>query len=160
LIWRLLLDEAAIIYVIVMVRNKSFKGQRIRKLRGKKMKELPRISEAEWEIMKIFWDSSPVTANEIIEKLEGRIDWKPKTIKTLISRLLKKNAIAYKKDDRTYRYYPIISKEECIREESQSFLKRVYNGELNVMLTSFLSARPLSEKDIEELKQILDRSKK
>jgi BlaI family penicillinase repressor len=124
------------------------------------MKELPRISEAEWEIMKLFWESSPITANEIIEKLEGQINWQPKTVKTLISRLLKKKAIAFEKDDRTYRYYPIISKEDCTREESKSFLKRVYNGELNVMLTSFLSSRQLSEQDIEELKQILDRSKK
>jgi BlaI family penicillinase repressor len=111
------------------------------------MKEMPRISEAEWEVMKVLWESSLITANEIVEKLEGQVSWKPKTVKTLINRLLKKNAIAFEKDDRTYRYYPIISKEDCIREESQSFLKRVYNGELNVMLTSFLSSRQLSEKD-------------
>jgi BlaI family penicillinase repressor len=129
--------------------------------RGKiAMNELPRISEAEWEVMKILWESAPITANEIIGKLAGHISWQPKTVKTLISRLLKKKAITFEKDDRTYRYYPIISKEDCIREESKSFLKRVYNGELNVMLTSFLSFRQFSEQDIEELKQILDRSKK
>lgn len=124
------------------------------------MNELPRISEAEWEVMKIFWESAPITANEIIEKLQGHVSWQPKTIKTLISRLLKKQAIAFEKDDRVYRYYPLINREDCIREENQSFLKRVYNGELNVMLTSFLSSRQLSEKDIEELKEILDRAKK
>jgi BlaI family penicillinase repressor len=120
---------------------------------------LPRISEAEWEIMKICWESAPITANEMIEKLKGHVSWQPKTVKTLISRLLKKQAIAFEKDDRVYRYYPLISKEDCIREENHSFLKRVYNGELNVMLTSFLSSRQLSEKDIEGLKQILDRAK-
>jgi BlaI family transcriptional regulator, penicillinase repressor len=123
------------------------------------MNDLPRISEAEWEVMKIFWESAPITANEMIEKLKGHISWQPKTVKTLISRLLKKQAIAFEKDDRVYRYYPIVSKEDCIREESQSFLKRVYNGELNVMLTSFLSSHQLSEKDIKELKQILDKVK-
>ncbi|HBE80001.1 MAG TPA: CopY/TcrY family copper transport repressor [Firmicutes bacterium] len=123
------------------------------------MNDLPRISEAEWEVMKIFWESAPITANEMIEKLKGHISWQPKTVKTLINRLLKKQAIAFEKDDRVYRYYPLVSKEDCIREESQSFLKRVYNGELNVMLTSFLSSRQLSEKDIEELKQILDKVK-
>ncbi len=124
------------------------------------MNDLPRISEAEWEVMKIFWESTPITANEMIEKLKGHVSWQPKTVKTLISRLLKKQAIAFEKDDRVYRYYPLVSKEDCIREENYSFLKRVYNGELNVMLTSFLSSRQLSEKDIEELKQILDRAKK
>lgn len=82
--------------------------------------------------MKILWESAPITANEIVEKLQGHVSWQPKTIKTLISRLLKKNAIAFEKNDQTYRYYPIICKEDCIREESQSFLKRVYNGEVNV----------------------------
>jgi BlaI family penicillinase repressor len=124
------------------------------------MTELPRISEAEWEVMKILWESTPITANEIVEKLQGQVSWQPKTVKTLINRLLKKKAIAYEKDDRTYRYYPNVTKEACIREESQSFLKRVYNGELNVMLTSLLSSSQLSEQDIEELKQILDRLKK
>jgi BlaI family penicillinase repressor len=123
------------------------------------MNELPRISEAEWEVMKVFWEYAPITANEMIEKLKGQVSWQPKTVKTLISRLVKKQVIAYEKDDRIYRYYPIVSKEDCIREESQSFLKRVYNGELNVMLTSFLNSRQLSEKDIEELKRILDRAK-
>jgi BlaI family transcriptional regulator, penicillinase repressor len=124
------------------------------------MKDLPRISEAEWEIMKIFWESAPLTANDIIEKLQGHASWQPKTVKTLISRLVKKQAIGFEKDDRVYRYYPLVSKEDCLLEENQSFLKRVYNGELNVMLTSFLSSRQLSAKDIEELKQILDRAKK
>jgi BlaI family penicillinase repressor len=124
------------------------------------MNELPRISEAEWEVMKIFWESAPITANEIIEKLQGHVSWQPKTVKTLISRLVKKRAIGFEKDDRVYRYYPLVSKEDCIREENQSFLKRVYNGELNVMLTSFLSSRQLSEKDIKELKRILDRAQK
>ncbi|HYH04204.1 MAG TPA: BlaI/MecI/CopY family transcriptional regulator [Bacillota bacterium] len=124
------------------------------------MSDLPRISEAEWEVMKIFWESAPITANEMIEKLKGHVSWQPKTVKTLISRLLKKQAIAFEKDDRVYRYYPLVNKEDCTREENHFFLKRVYNGELNVMLTSFLSSRQLSEKNIEELKEILDRAKK
>ena len=124
------------------------------------MNDLPRISEAEWEVMKILWESAPVTANEIIEKLQGHAAWQPKTVKTLISRLVKKEAVAFEKDDRVYRYHPLVSKEDCIREENHSFLKRVYNGEFNVMLTSFLNSRELSEKDIEELKQLLDRAKK
>ena len=124
------------------------------------MNDLPGISEAEWEVMKILWESAPKTANEIVEKLQGHVKWQPKTVKTLISRLLKKQAIAFEKEDRVYRYSPLVGKEDCLREENQSFLKRVYNGELNVMLTSFLSSRQLSEKDIEELKQILDRAKK
>lgn len=123
------------------------------------MQNLPRISEAEWEVMKILWETAPLAANEIVAKLEGKMSWKPKTVKTLISRLAKKKAIGFAKEDRLYLYFPLVSKEDCILEESRSFLDRVYNGELNVMLTSFLNSRPLSEQEIEELKRILEESR-
>ncbi|PGO48337.1 BlaI/MecI/CopY family transcriptional regulator, partial [Bacillus thuringiensis] len=58
------------------------------------MKELPKISEAELEVMKVLWANSPQTANEVIEALEVKMDWKPKTIRTLINRLVHKEAVA------------------------------------------------------------------
>lgn len=54
--------------------------------------QLPKISEAELEIMKVLWSNSPQTANEIIEELEDEMDWKPKTIRTLINRLVQKGS--------------------------------------------------------------------
>ncbi|MFE5131603.1 BlaI/MecI/CopY family transcriptional regulator, partial [Bacillus mobilis] len=62
------------------------------------MKELPKISEAELEVMKVLWSKSPQTANEVIEELEKNMDWKPKTIRTLINRLVHKEAVAYHQD--------------------------------------------------------------
>lgn len=56
--------------------------------------QLPKISEAELEIMKVLWLKSPQTANEIIEELEDPMDWKPKTIRTLINRLVQKEAVS------------------------------------------------------------------
>jgi BlaI family transcriptional regulator, penicillinase repressor len=123
------------------------------------MKAIPQISDAEWEIMKILWGNAPLTANDIIERLSPKVAWKPKTIKTLINRLLKKQAIHYRKRDRAYEYYPLVSKEECARQENQSFLNRVYDGELNLMLAGFLDSGSLSKKDIAELKRILDKGK-
>ncbi|MDT3496361.1 BlaI/MecI/CopY family transcriptional regulator, partial [Bacillus toyonensis] len=58
------------------------------------MKELLKISEAELEVMKVLWSKSPQTANEVIEELEKNMDWKPKTIRTLINRLVHKEAVA------------------------------------------------------------------
>ncbi|TCL76434.1 BlaI family penicillinase repressor [Hydrogenispora ethanolica] len=121
------------------------------------MPNIPRISEAEWEVMKVLWENSPLTANQIIESLAGKTSWKPKTVKTLISRLLKKDAIGFEKDDRTYHYSPRVSKEECTRAESRSFLDRVYGGELNALLAGFIGEQKLSEEEIAELKRMLDR---
>lgn len=121
------------------------------------MKEIPRISEAEWEVMKVFWSATAkVTANEVIEKLGENTDWKPATIKSLINRLLKKNALGYEQEGKTYLYYPLVSEEECVRAESNSFLQRLYGGSLKPMFVNFLKQEKLSTEEVEELKKILD----
>jgi BlaI family penicillinase repressor len=123
------------------------------------MRTIPRISEAEWEIMKTLWETAPMTANEIVEKISEKMNWKPKTIKTLINRLLKKQVISFDKKERGYSYYPIIAKADCILAENQSFLDRVYEGEFSVMMASFLHTRQLAPEEIEKLKQILEQKK-
>ncbi|KKM09437.1 beta-lactamase [Clostridiales bacterium PH28_bin88] len=124
------------------------------------MGEIPRISEAEWVVMKVFWSrQAPSAANEIVEALTGRTNWNPRTIKTLISRLVKKGALGYQEDGRVYYYYPLVNEDECIKAESRSFLKRVYGGALQPMLVNFLREEKLSREEIEELKRILDERK-
>ncbi|MHC1682255.1 MAG: BlaI/MecI/CopY family transcriptional regulator [Clostridiaceae bacterium] len=120
------------------------------------MKEIPKISESEWEVMKIIWTNSPCTSNEIIKALEDNTDWKPKTIKTLISRLVIKNALDFKEDGRKYLYFPLVSEEECVKAENQTFLSKVYNGALKTMLVNFIKESDLTKDDIEDLKRILD----
>ncbi|WP_058304116.1 BlaI/MecI/CopY family transcriptional regulator [Gorillibacterium timonense] len=117
---------------------------------------LPRISEAEWEVMKIIWSAPPRTANEVIEELEGSKDWSPKTVRTLIKRLVEKQALGYVQDGRIYSYYPLVKEEECVRAETQSFLKRLYGGTPKAMLVHFLKEEKLSREDIADLKRILD----
>lgn len=124
------------------------------------MKALPQISDTEWQVMKILWANEPLTANEVIQKIEGLTSWKPKTVKTLLGRLVKKNAIAYDKDGRAYVYYPLVAEEDCVKAESQSFLDKVFSGSLNVMFANFLDEKQLSKEEIAELKHILERKEK
>lgn len=118
------------------------------------MSALPKISEAEWEIMKLIWKSDPITSEEIINRLSGRMMWSAQTIKTFITRLIKKEVIGFEKKGRVYYYYPLLSEEECIRSENESFLKKVYDGALNMLFTKFLE-EDLSMEQIEELERIL-----
>lgn len=119
------------------------------------MKKLPQISEAEWQVMKVLWGESPLKSSEVIEKLKDSTDWKPKTIKTLLSRLVKKEALTYKEEKNAYLYYPIVSENECIKEETKSFINRVYDGSLNLLVKNFVEEQELSEQEIAELKKIL-----
>ncbi|MGD8501639.1 MAG: BlaI/MecI/CopY family transcriptional regulator [Phycisphaerales bacterium] len=120
------------------------------------MKKLPRISESEWLVMRVFWSRSPQAANEVFEELDGKTKWKPKTVKTLIDRLVKKGALKFEKDGRRYRYYPAVSEAECVRMERRSFVRRVYGGTTKPMLAAFLEDAELSAEDISELKEILE----
>lgn len=120
------------------------------------MNDIPQISDAEWEVMKVLWSNSPRTANEVIEALEDHTDWKPKTIRTLLNRLVQKQAVTYSQDGKVYAYSPLVSEDECVKSETESFLKRIYGGALKPLLVNFLKEEKLSPEDIKELRTILD----
>lgn len=124
------------------------------------MKNIPKISEAEYEIMKVIWECAPISTNDVIEKFQGKSEWSPKTIQTLLSRLVKKGAIGYEKKGRVFIYTPLVEEKEYVNEESDSFLERFYNGALNSMVLNFIEQDRLSKDDIDELKQILESRKK
>lgn len=118
-----------------------------------------KISDSEWEIMRIIWKTPNCTALEIIEHLKDSQKWKPKTVKTLISRLISKNIIGFEQSGREYKYYSILSEEECRKIENKSFLHRVYNGSLKSMLLNFIEEENLTKEEIEELKSFLNERK-
>ena len=120
------------------------------------MKKHPKISESEWLVMHVLWLKSPLAAQEVFEQLDATTKWKPKTIKTLIDRLVKKGAVKYEKDGRRYMYYPVFGRDEYIRKERRSFVKRVYGGITKPMLAAFLEDAELSADDISDLKDILE----
>ncbi|WP_248927612.1 BlaI/MecI/CopY family transcriptional regulator [Paenibacillus hamazuiensis] len=120
------------------------------------MSDIPKISDAEWEVMKVLWSDSPLTASEVIEALEDRTDWKPKTIRTLLNRLVQKQAISYSQEGKIYAYFPLVSEDECVKSETASFLKRIYGGAFKPLLVNFLKEEKLSPEEIKELKHILE----
>lgn len=125
------------------------------------MKHLPQISESEFEVMKIVWKYAPISTNEITDKLLKTTTWSPKTIQTLIKRLVTKGALSYEKQSRLFVYTPLVKESEYISQESTSFLKRYYNGNISAMLSAYIENDRLSETEIENLRFLLSkRSKK
>jgi len=121
------------------------------------MKKFPKISESEWVVMKTIWSENPITANRIVESLSGSTHWSPKTIKTLLNRLVKKGAVGFESKARVYDYFPLIEEAVFVKEESLSFLKRVFGGAMTPMLATLVESEDLSEDDINELKRILEK---
>jgi len=121
------------------------------------MSKVPKISESEWLVMKVIWDENPITSNRIVEILSDSTSWNPKTIKTLLSRLVKKGAVGHDNEGRSYLYYPLIEEEVLVKAESQSFLKRVFRGALKPMIATMVESEELSAEEIEELKSLLNK---
>jgi BlaI family penicillinase repressor len=120
------------------------------------MPKLPRISDTEWEIMKIVWAKAPITAAEIIEALMANDPtWHPKTVKTLLNRLVGKKALGFRKEGRAYTYRPVVRQGDCVTAEADSFLERVFGGSLSPMLAHFVQQRKLSAEEINELRRLL-----
>jgi BlaI family transcriptional regulator, penicillinase repressor len=132
------------------------------------MPKLPQISDAEWEVMKVVWDHGPLTAGDVVRQLSearegaagaGESAWAPRTIKTLLSRLVKKRAVEVKTspDGKKFLYRARVSREECVRQESRSFISRVFDGSVAPALLHFLQGARLSRDDIQRLRETLRR---
>ena len=123
------------------------------------MNDMPKISEAEYEIMKAVWKNAPISTNEVVSLFEGG-NWSSKTVQTLLARLVKKGVLGYEKKGRVFVYTPLIEEDDYIKEESTSFLKKFYDGALNSMVLNFIDDEKLTDDDIEELKRILDKGRR
>jgi len=121
------------------------------------MKEIPRITDTEWEVMRVIWAKHPATAAEVIAKLCA-LDptWHPKTVRTLLARLVQRGALTYVEQGRTYVYQPGVTERECLAAASESFVARVLGGSLKPMLAHFVEARRLSKAELQELRELLE----
>ena len=118
-----------------------------------------KISDAEKEVMGCLWHEAPQTAREIASQLTQKQDWHEKTVKTLINRLLKKDAISFEKRGREYCYSPLISQDDYQQTTTRQFLDRMFDGRISALVAAFAQAEKLSSSDIEELKILLQELK-
>lgn len=124
------------------------------------MARIPEISEAEWKVMKVLWAKSPQPAYDIVQALGESEDWHPNTIKTILNRLYRKKALGIQKYKNLYLYHPLVSEEDCVHAESESFLQRFFGGSLKPLLVHFARKEKLSAADLKELERILEQAER
>ena len=119
--------------------------------------EPPDISDAEWEVMKVLWEApGALTAGEVVSRLTSQTDWAPRTIKTLLGRLVKKKAAGVAVVEGRHLYRAAVTRDACRRAESRSFLDRVFDGRAAPAVMHLLDDTRLTPGEIEELKRLLD----
>lgn len=118
------------------------------------------LSEGEWKIMKLLWDSSPRSLRQITQALEEETGWARPTIHVMLKRLIAKGAVRADETVRVHQYYPEINRRDVAPAETESFLNRVYDGSVGMLFTALTERKSLSDKEIAELRQILDNAEK
>lgn len=122
----------------------------------------PKISPAEWEVLNVVWERAPapITGPEIYEALAGENRWHPKTVNTFLARLEEKGILKVRREGRANLYSSKISREQCVRQESDSFLHRVFRGASGPLLAHFCEHADLSDEEVASLQRLLqERSK-
>src|SRR3954454_24339871 len=82
---------------------------------------IPEISDAEWDVMKVVWDHGPLTSGDVVKRLADEKEWKPRTVKTLLSRLVQKGAVAANDAEGKFLYVAKVSRDALERRESKTF---------------------------------------
>ncbi|MGD2131569.1 MAG: BlaI/MecI/CopY family transcriptional regulator [Maricaulaceae bacterium] len=116
-----------------------------------------RISDAEAVVMEALWADHPLTAEQVVEAVAERQGWSEATVKTLLNRLLKKKALAAKRDGRRYLYRPKIKREDYVAAESRDLLDRLFGGRLAPFISHFSEKHDLTDEEIAELRKLIER---
>jgi BlaI family penicillinase repressor len=119
------------------------------------MKRSVKITEAEWAVMEAVWNKPGSTASEIVSELTRTKSWTANTIRTLLQRLVDKKALESSKATGALSFQPLLSREECVQQESESFIERVFGGAAASMLVHFVKQTELTPQELKELRQIL-----
>ncbi len=118
---------------------------------------MKKLSDTEFEIMKVLWESNQsLTSNEILEKVKDKLQWKLASIMTVLARMVEKGYVYCDRSTRTNYYSAVISKEQYRIEESETFLEKLYDKSSVNLIASLYHGRKISQKEIEELRNYLD----
>jgi len=114
-----------------------------------------RISDAEHAVMEVLWDKSPLTAQEVVERIPATRDWSANTVKTLLGRLLAKNIIAHEEEGRRYRYRPMVARGDYVAGESRRLMDRLFGGKLTPLVAHLAERDEITDQDIAEIEALL-----
>lgn len=122
---------------------------------------LPAVSNSEWIVMECLWEKAPQTAASAVAALQESTGWAPNTVRTLLARLVEKGALRAKENaDGVKEFSPAVKREALVRQESRTFLQRVFRGAEKPLLAHFAANAKLTPEEVRELKRLLDESLK
>jgi predicted transcriptional regulator len=114
-----------------------------------------RISDAEHAVMEVLWDDSPLSAQDVAERVAPDRGWSANTVKTLLGRLLSKSVVGHEEDGRRYLYRPLVARDDYVTGESQRLMDRLFGGRLMPLVAHMAERDELTAQDIAEIEALL-----
>ena len=114
-----------------------------------------RISDAEHAVMEVLWDEAPLTAQDVVERVDPERGWSANTVKTLLGRLLAKTAITHEEDGRRYLYRPLVQRDDYVSGESRRLMDRLFGGKLTPLVAHLAQRDELTAEDVAEIEALL-----
>ena len=114
-----------------------------------------RISDAEHAVMEVLWDEAPLTAQDVVDRVDPERGWSANTVKTLLGRLLAKSAIGHEEDGRRYLYRPLVRRDDYVTGESRRLMDRLFGGKLTPLVAHLAERDELTAQDVADIEALL-----
>lgn len=115
---------------------------------------VPKISEAEWEVMQVLWAKNPLPSTDVVAALR-QSGWSPTTIRTLLSRLVEKKALGCVKQNGLLIYRPLIDQETAVGRATSSFIDRILGGSIQPLMAHFVEKQKMTPEELAALKRLI-----
>lgn len=118
-----------------------------------------KLTDAEWKVMEVLWKGEPKTMMQITKELKEETGWTKYTVMSFLKRLEEKGAVHYEEGGKAKQYYSDLKREEVSLQEAEEFLHKVFEGRLGLMVNAMVKKQALSQAEIKELYDILEKAK-
>ena len=118
------------------------------------------LSDGEWKLMNLLWLSAPRTIGELVSELKDDTGWTKATVNMMLLRLCDKGAVRVEEGGRAKRFYPVLEREEAVREEARQVFRRVKTGGIGLLVSTMAQDGQWSDEEIDELVRLLKSGRK
>lgn len=115
-----------------------------------------KLTSSEWNILNLLWENSPRTVMQLSNELEQSVGWARSTTITTLHRMEAKGLVRCEQAGRGKAYVPLVERDQAVLAETRSFLDRVYQGSVGMMMSAMMKQEGFSRAQIAQLRSILD----
>ncbi|MGI5840518.1 MAG: BlaI/MecI/CopY family transcriptional regulator [bacterium] len=119
-------------------------------------KRIPKITDGEFKVLEVLWEKTPAAAADVVAEMKERAEWNRNTTYTFLKRLVEKKVV--RRDEPGFVCIPLYTRDEIRVSETRSFLNRICEGSLPMLVNSFINTKAVSEEEIAALKTLIENS--